>query len=680
MKKHRVFSFFITAILLLGLVSSSAPAPAVSAAKAQPQLIQFAMEQPDAQVRVIVQKTAGATSTEKRVAALGGTVTQDLRIINAFAAEMTAEAAVELARSDAVRWVSLDAPTVHPSADIKTILDLFSTVSYSGNNGTVNWSGNWSESGETTRPTGGNILVRTGDAQCVSSSTCVRMTASSSRSIYRQANLGTADSATLTFNYSRNASGGTVAVQISSNGGTSWTTLQSYTLNTVQNKQNASFNILAYKSSNTRLRFNVITTGSGMFWFDDVQITYTVPPAIPTTNTFLDTLGVQNIWNMGLHGDGISVAVIDSGISKDTDFSGDTSNNLMYSMTASSVPIDANGGRILRQLSFNPNSTTVNDIYGHGTHVAGIIGGGGDDSGGVFAGVAPLVNLLSLKVNDGNGQAYESDVVAALQWVYDNKAAYNIHVVNLSLNTTTEQSYNTSPLDAACEILWFNGVVVVASAGNKGPAGSYNTANASPANDPFIITVGASDERGTSARADDNVGSYSAFGTTSNGFAKPDIIAPGTNIYSVLSKSSSWGADYPDRTMLNGEYFRLSGTSMAAPIVTGAVALLLQDEPNLTPDQVKYRLTHSGSTIVGSSSDTRTYPYLDVYAVVTGTTTQSANTGLYASQLLSTGSEPIAWNSVGWNSVGWNSVGWNSVGWNSVGWNSVGWNSTFWGQ
>jgi serine protease AprX len=262
-----------------------------------------------------------------------------------------------------------------------------------------------------------------------------------------------------------------------------------------------------------------------------------------------------------------------------------------------------------------------------------------------------------------------------LQWIYENHSRLNIRVVNLSLNTTTEQSYNVSPLDAACEILWFNGIVVVASAGNRTPVSnsSYNTANASPANDPFIITVGASDEKGTSNRADDAIGSYSSSGITSNGFAKPDIIAPGSNIYSVLSKSSSWSTDYPARLDSTGEYFRLSGTSMAAPMVTGAVALLLQDEPNLTPDQVKYRLTHTGSTLGG-------YPYLDVYAVVTGTTTQSANTGLYASQLLSSGSEPIAWNSVGWNSVGWNSVGWNSVGWNSVGWNSVGWNSTFWGQ
>ena len=505
-------SLLMIAALILALLPAASP-PA-TALRAQPILLQMAAESPEQTVSVIVQKTAASIGAEDMVAALGGVVTKDLHIINAFAAEMSARAALELARSASVRWVSLDAPVVRAAAT-ETVRDEFT--------------------------------------------------------------------------------------------------------------------------------------------------------AVPYRNYFLDTLGVRQAWNLGLNGNGIGVAVIDSGISPDQDFSS-----------------------VRRSVSFSTNSSTVNDVYGHGTHVAGIIAGNGTNSAGLYVGIAPGVDLLSLKIADDAGQAYESDTVAAIQWVLDNKARYNIRVVNLSVNSAMEQSYHTSPLDAAVEILWFNKIVVVVSAGNNGSGGAYNTTNAAPANDPFIITVGASDEKGTASRSDDVTASYSAYGTTTNGFAKPDLIAPGTNIHSVLSKQSPWCAQYPNRAVLFCKYFRLSGTSMAAPMVAGAVALLLQDEPNLTPDQVKYRLLNTGSVIQGSSSDInpatgqiRTYPYLDVYAAIAGNTTQSANTGLPASQMLTTGSGPINssvnWNSVNWNSVNWNSVNWNSVNWNSVNWNSVNWNSMYWG-
>ncbi len=376
----------------------------------------------------------------------------------------------------------------------------------------------------------------------------------------------------------------------------------------------------------------------------------------PRTNTgevpknyFRDTLGVSRLG--GLTGKGIGVAVIDSGIDTHTDFK------------------RGSGFNIGAKASFNPNSTSIQDVYGHGTHVAGIIGGNGAASGGLYTGVAPGVTLFALKIADEQGNARESDVVAALQWVYDNRAGNNIRVVNLSVNSAATQSYHESPLDAACEVLWFNGVVVVASAGNKGPAGGSNTIDAAPANDPFIITVGATDERGDSYRWTDALAAFSASGKTLDGFYKPEVVAPGKDIYSALSSKSTWGAGYPDRTQFNNEYFRLSGTSMAAPMVAGVVALLLEDEPNLTPDQVKYRLTATSPTWLGSSWA----GVIDAYAAVKGTTTQSANTGIQASQLLWSGTEPVMWNSVMWNSVMWNSVMWNSVMWNSVMWNSVNW-------
>ena len=501
MKKQKFLQVLIAAIFVLGTFGFATPQQA-AITKAQPQLQELAAQEPGQLVRVIAQKMAGAQGVEALVTELGGQVVTDLSIINAFAAEMTADAALELAQSEGVRWVSLDAPT-----------------------------------------------ESAGKPQ---------------------------------------------------------------------------------------------------------------PPSEPTTptlpeNYYLDTLGVRDVWAMGLKGQGIGVAIIDSGITLDADFGQGTVKRLVW------------------QASFNANSTTPNDLYGHGTHVAGIIGGEGTDSAGRYTGVAPKVNLISLKVNDDSGMAYESDVVAAMQWIYDNKAKYNIRVVNLSLNSTVESSYHTSPMNAAAEILWFNGVVVVVSAGNKTADTGYDPIFAAPANDPFVITVGATDEKGTSRTRDDVIASFSSLDETIDGFLKPEIHAPGVNIVSVLASSSPWDDQYPDRVVMDGQYFRISGTSMAAPMVTGTIALLLQDEPNLTPDQVKYRLLATAGS-VGKSA------YLNTYATVTGTSTESANQGLLPSQLLSTGSDPIAWGSVGWNSVGWNSVGWNSVGWNSVGWNSVGWNSTFWGQ
>jgi serine protease AprX len=452
-----------------------------------------------------------------------------------------------------------------------------------------------------------------------------------------------------------------IRLMISNDGGQSYQMLSTLSFNG-GTTGTAYRDIIDYASADTRIRFVVIRgfdEPDAYFALDYIQIEYE-GNAFPN-NTFIETLNVDDVWAMGIDGTGIGVAIIDSGITKETDIK----------------------NAIKLQTSFSANSNTVNDVYGHGTHVAGIVAMDGSGSGGVYYGIAPGVDLYSLKVNDGTGMAYESDVVEAIQWVYDNKDQYNIRVVNMSINSTAYQSYHNSPLDAAVEILWFNGVVVVASAGNIDESNNWEAYVTAPADDPFVITVGATDEKGTTRRRDDVFAQFSIDNETYEGHLKPEILAPGKNIVSVLSGQSDWDEIAPDR-VVGGKYYRISGTSMAAPMVTGAVALLLQNEPDLTPDQVKYRLIHTAPDALGN------IPYLDVYETVAGTTTESSNQGLMPSLLLASGEEGIdfasvgwnsvGWNSVGWNSVGWNSVGWNSVGWNSVGWNSVGWNSTYWGE
>jgi len=379
-------------------------------------------------------------------------------------------------------------------------------------------------------------------------------------------------------------------------------------------------------------------------------------------NAYISAIRADKVWNAKpyIQGQGIGVAVIDSGVNPN----GDLYTNMGVN-------------RQVADIRFNSDyNQSPSDGYGHGTHVAGIIGGDGSESSGKYIGVAPMVNIINVKVSNDDGSARMQDVVQGLQWVLENKDTYNIRVVNLSLNSAVAESYNTSPLDAAVEILWFNSIVVVVSAGNTGSGTIYP-----PANDPFVITVGAMDDKGTAVITDDMLANFSAYGNIENGSVKPDLVAPGKNIIArIVNQNMGLAGSHP-ANKVGTQYFKMSGTSMAAPMVSGAVALLLQDEPGLTPDQVKYRLMATANKSWSEYDAKKAGAgYLDVYAAVTGTTTESANTGKLPSQLLSTGTEPITWGSVGWNTVGWNTVGWNTVGWNTVGWNTVGWNSDYWGQ
>ena len=180
-------------------------------------------------------------------------------------------------------------------------------------------------------------------------------------------------------------------------------------------------------------------------------------------------------------------------------------------------------------------------------------------------------------------------------------------------------------------------------------------------------------------KVSDYAAPFSAFGVTSDGFSKPDLLAPGTEIISVLAPKSPWVTEQKSRLVANREYIRLSGTSMSTPMVTGAVALLLQDEPNLTPDQVKYRLMQSGRVVKGWDGKKEvSYPYLDVYAAVTGTSTESANEGLPINRLLFTGSSPVEWTAVNWTAVNWTAVNWAAVNWAAVNWAAVNWAGIAW--
>ncbi|HEX7101583.1 MAG TPA: S8 family peptidase, partial [Nitrolancea sp.] len=284
------------------------------------------------------------------------------------------------------------------------------------------------------------------------------------------------------------------------------------------------------------------------------------------------TVEATNVWSQGVTGHGVGVAVIDTGVVQVKDFSG----------------ASGNPGRLVVQQSFTGTSDT-SDGYGHGTHIAGVIGGDSWYSNravqGKYMGVAPDANLLNLRVGDDTGQTYMSDVVSAFEWAIAHRVQYNIRVINLSMTSTVPESYHTSLLAAAAEHAWFNGILVVVAAGNRGPDSNYFA----PADDPFVVTVGATDSNGTVGAADDWMAPWSSSGTNPDGVVKPDVVAPGRLIVSTLAPNSEFQQAYPDR-VVDQNYIWMSGTSMSTAVVSGVAALIFQAHPNWTNDQVKWLL------------------------------------------------------------------------------------------
>ncbi|HWI17427.1 MAG TPA: S8 family serine peptidase [Vicinamibacterales bacterium] len=296
------------------------------------------------------------------------------------------------------------------------------------------------------------------------------------------------------------------------------------------------------------------------------------------------TVGAKNVHaQYGYTGAGIGVAVIDSGITPWHD-----------DLTVA----NRTGQRVTKFVDFINNRTAKYDDWGHGTHVAGIIAGNGYDSNGDRLSIAPKANIIALKALDFEGKGKISDIIAALDWVVANRTQYNIRVVNMSLGAGVFESYNTDPLTVAAKRAVDAGIVVVAAAGNMGKAANGQPqygAIAAPGNAPWVLTVGASSSMGTTDRRDDTIALYSSRGPTMIDFAaKPDLVAPGSGTVSLSEKNSLFYTTKAQYLMPGKKaglnylpYLTLSGTSMAAPVVSGTVALMLEANPALTPNLVK---------------------------------------------------------------------------------------------
>jgi serine protease AprX len=400
---------------------------------------------------------------------------------------------------------------------------------------------------------------------------------------------------------------------------------------------------------------------------------YWCPGALATS--YIQSARLDKTWtdpNYGSTGQGIGVAVLDTGIDGNLpDFQVSQSN------TAS---------RVIASVTTNPNATTASDLYGHGTHVAGILAGNStnlptsDPNYNSYVGAAPNANLVSVKVSDDDGNASVLDVINGLQFVIDHQTDYNIRVVNLSLASTTAQSYMTDPLDAAVEAAWMHGITVITAAGNRGTAS--DAVQYAPANDPYVITVGAVDDQGTKTTGDDVTATWSSRGITQDGFAKPDVYAPGAHIVAPLAPGSDFASLCPS-CVRNGSYFQISGTSMAAPVVAGLVADLLAAHPRWTPTQVKAALTYNASA---SKTDVR--PTADGgYEVAGDLALNATNTALnsYTDKNLvpntyidpSTGN--IDYTRAAWSRAAWSSLSstdplraaWSRASWSCLGCSSA---------
>ena len=348
------------------------------------------------------------------------------------------------------------------------------------------------------------------------------------------------------------------------------------------------------------------------------------------------------------------------------------------------------GGRVVKQVtltSFTPNA--AGDGRGHGTFVAGLAAG----MIGNWGGASPTSKIVSLDVLNDKGKGMTSDVIAAADWIYEHKDEYGIRVSNFSLHAEGESSFLEDPLDKAVERLWLSGVVVVTAAGNYASDGQPSGVLYAPANDPFVITVGSVDVHDTQDLADDFASPWSAYGSTLDGFSKPELGAPGRYMIGAVPATATMAVERPDRVVAPG-FMWMSGTSFAAPVVAGAAADLLALHPSWTPGQVKGALMSSATPL--PSTPVRSAGVGEVKLDAAALVTAPPNPNLALEQFLLSdplgGSTPVfdsaswaqaaradaAWDTASWAEASWNDASWAEASWNDASWATASWADASW--
>jgi serine protease AprX len=381
----------------------------------------------------------------------------------------------------------------------------------------------------------------------------------------------------------------------------------------------------------------------------------------------VDQIGARSLWEQGITGAGVNVAVIDTGVAPVDGLTGD--------------------GKVVAAVDLTPEAgdpaTALVDNNGHGTHMAGIIAGSETNADPAtaaahpewFLGVAPDAGIVSVKVGDRNGDILPGGLAAAVDWTVDNAQRYGIRVINLSVGSdaVSASPYRVDPLSAAVQRAWDAGLVVVVAAGNDGAeADGLMT----PATDPYVIAVAGAEVDATGVRA-------AAWSSVGDGVRNPDLAAPGKSIHSLRTPGSDADVNHP-KGYVDAETFKGTGSSQSAAAVAGAAALLLDARPELTNDQVKALLVDAATpladpaTMVGSG-------LLDVAEASSLPAPNARQTWTRAVDTADLPAAPVVdvpvatmWNSVRWQSVRWQSVRWQAEDWQSVRWQSVRWQSVRW--
>ena len=435
--------------------------------------------------------------------------------------------------------------------------------------------------------------------------------------------------------------------------------------------------------------------------YDDPIAFEGAPDGTGTTHRIQSVVRANDLWTRGIDGRGTTVALLDTGV-----YAGHPDL----------------AGRVVHCEDLSHEAGTeahCADTFGHGTFMAGLIAGNGAASNGRYTGAAPGASIVSVKAAGFDGATDVSTVLNGIQWIVAHKDVYGIRVMNLSLGTDSSQDYRLSPLNYAVERAWMAGIVVVVSAGNSGPDAATVM---KPGDDPYVITVGASNDEGSMATGDDRVPVFSSRGPTrANGLVKPDVVSPGVHTVSLRSPGSAIDQAYGATAAVDGLYFRGTGTSMSTATVSGIVAQVLQDEPGLTPDQVKHRLTSTARSIDEAHPMLAGAGLVDAYAAATSTSTESANQGLAHATGLgllegdrgSAGVEVVTplgqlflqgefvaqtdpaqispsnpaglvpwagatWKTEGWDAASWAGATWKSGDWAGATWKGATWKATVW--